>query len=110
MNFNMDFPPNQANTFQCILVTDGNLTFAGFLYADEMIEWTTGDADGGMNGVGGNAADVGFIGDGGSNPFIISPSGTSDVINVDTLSNVGEPGLWVFRVDGENVSVIGMLY
>ena len=88
-------------------MTNGSLTLAGFSYANEMIEWTTGDADGGMNGLGGNPADVGFIGEGGSNSFFISLSGLSDVIKLDTLTNVGIPGLLIFRVDEGNISVIG---
>ena len=35
-----------------MLATDGMETYAIFLYADGEIQWTTGDADGGTNGLG----------------------------------------------------------
>lgn len=55
----------QTNTFQCVLVSDSQLSFVIFLYADGLIQWTTGDASGGMNGLGGTEAQVGFnAGDG----------------------------------------------
>ena len=87
-----------------MLGTDGNISFAFLFYADEMIEWTTGDADGGIGGLGGDPADVGFIDDGGVNSFFIPGSNTSDILNVDTTTNVGLPGAWLFQVDGENIS------
>ena len=88
-----------------MLGTDGNISFAFLLYADEMIEWTTGDADGGNGGLGGDPADVGFVDDSdGSNSFFIPGSNTSDIRNVDTTTNVGLPGGWLFRVDGESIS------
>ena len=30
-------------------------------------------------------------------------SGTSDITQLNTSSNVGTPGLWIFRIDGENI-------
>ena len=69
-----------------------------------MIQWTTGDRDGGVNGTGGDPADVGFIGDNGSNPFFLPASNTSDLVDLDTTSNVGIPGQWVFQVDEITIS------
>ena len=88
------------------MTTDTNVTFVGLLYADDMIEWTTGDADGGVDGLGGDPADVGFIDDN-SVHFGLPGSNTSDVLTLDSRSNVGMPGLWVFRADGENITVPG---
>ena len=34
-------------------------------------------------------------------------SRTDDIINVDTTSNVGVPGVWIFRVDEQNVAFGG---
>ena len=96
----------KANTFQVIVATDANngLTFVKFFYADDLIEWTTGDRDGGVNGIGGNPATVGFVSDNGT-MFSFDGSGTSTVINIDTTSNHGpvERGIWVFRVDQSDI-------
>ena len=91
----------QTNTFQCVLTSDGMYSFVSFLYADGLIQWTTGDASGGFNGFGGIQALSGIdAGDGGSgHSFIIPESQTAAIINVSTTTNVGVPGLWTFRVD-----------
>ena len=71
-----------------------------------MIQWTTGDDFGGIGGLGGIPARVGFFhrGEG----FIPVPgSGTDAIINIDTTSNVDMPGVWVFCMNGENVTTTG---
>ena len=30
-------------------------------------------------------------------------SGTADIALLDSSSNIGEPGVWMFRIDGETV-------
>ena len=40
----------QTNTFQCVLATNGNRSSAMFLYEQDGILWTTGDASGGTFG------------------------------------------------------------
>ena len=123
------------NTFQCVLVTDGQQTLALFLYGDIM--WTTGTASGGNHlGLGGVPAQVGFDAGDGQRFFAVPESQTPAVVNVSlgigpwdifyfplfgfkrgpyfrnifsegfkglprsSLSNVGSPGLFVYRVDG----------
>ena len=64
----------QKNTFQCVLATDGksdeksdrkSSSFAIFLYPQDGINWTTGDASGGKDGLGGTPAQAGInAGDG----------------------------------------------
>jgi len=85
----------QRNTFQCVLATDGSLSFIIFLYADGLIQWTTGDGSGGTNGLGGNEATAGYDDDG-ANSFNIPGSGTAEIINITQTSNVGIPGMWIF--------------
>ena len=115
------------NTFQCVIATDGNTTFAIFLY--NKIEWTTA--------IGTTPAKVGFN-DGmhqqyivwklyesncihvitkhkvASNSFIMDVgireaswempcSGTENISMLTSSSNVGEPGVWIFRVDGTDI-------
>lgn len=93
----------QTNTFQCILGTDGSQSFVALLYADDMIQWMTGDADGGVNGLGGDRADVGFVSENPMNNFFLPASNTSAVLMLDSMSNVGMAGLWLFRVDLDTI-------
>ena len=80
-----------------MLATDGIWSFIIFLYADGLIQWTTGDSSGGTSGLGGNAATAGYDAGDGENFFNIPGSGTSEVINITQTSNVGNPGMWIFR-------------
>ena len=84
----------QRSTFQCVLATDGQSTFVIFLYADGGIEW---DFPG---QVGLNAGD-------GIRFFSHPDSFSSRLTNIHTTSNVGNPGVWIFKVDGEEVVPAG---
>jgi len=96
----------QTNTFQCVLVTDGRLSFVIFLYAEGLIQWTTGDASGGTNGFGGTPAQVGFNAGDGIQYASVQGSQTADIVNIDErLGNTGLKGVWIFRVDDENIRV-----
>ena len=81
------------------MITNGTNAFVSFLYADNLIQWTTGDASGGTGGIGGTPAQVGFNAGDGVHYFSIPGSQTAAIVNIDTTSNVGVPGLWMFRVD-----------
>lgn len=70
------------------------------LYADNLLQWMTGDSDGGINGFGGDRADVGFVGDDSSNDFFLPASNTSAVLDLDETTNTGVGGVWLFRVNG----------
>ena len=86
---------DKLNTFQCVITTDGAQSFAIFLYNE--IQWVLEyDPD--------HPARVGFS-DGASNKsYEIPASGTPEIINITAKSNVRRPGIWVFRIDGENIS------
>lgn len=84
-------------------MTDQVRSFAIFNYADGQIRWTTGDASGGRGGLGGTEAQVGFNAGDGIRYFNVPGSQTRDILNIDTTSNVGVAGLWVFRVDEEEM-------
>ena len=73
------------------------MSFAIFLYVEDL-QWTTGDVNGGFNGLGGDEAQVGFDSGNGSH-FNLPVSGTPDVLSLDTTSNVNVSGVWVFRID-----------
>ena len=95
----------QTNTFQCILVTNGRRSFAIFLYADGEIQWTTGDLSGGSSGFGGTPAQVGFNAGDGLRFASVPGSQTSDIVNIDSTSNVDRRGVWIFRIDEEEIDV-----
>ena len=83
-----------TSTFQCVLVTDEILSFVIFLYADGEILWP--DENSGLVQVGFNAGD-------GVNFAVVPASRTPDIINIDTTSNVGIPGVWIFQVNEERI-------
>ena len=74
-----------------------------FLYADKRIQWTTGDASGGNNGLGGNEAVAGIDAGDGINFITIPGSLTPSIINITQTSNVGIPGIWMFKVNEGNI-------
>ena len=90
-----------------MLATDGLLSFVIFLYADGEIQWTTGDASGGTDGLGGTPAQVGFDAGDGIRYFAVPGSQTADIINIAETSNVGIPGMWIFRIDGQEIVTAG---
>lgn len=92
------------NTFQCILSTNGVNSFAIFLYND--IRWTTGThstSGGNSRGLGGIPAQVGFNAGDNVNYFAVSSSRTSAIVDIETTSNVGVAGKWMFRVDKNDI-------
>ena len=93
----------QNNTFQCVLARSGNQSYAIYLYADGLIQWTASRAQGGMNGFGGNAAVVGYNAGNGVISFTVPGSYTDNILNIVSTSNVGVAGKWVFRLDEDDV-------
>ncbi|XP_036426286.1 sushi, nidogen and EGF-like domain-containing protein 1 [Colossoma macropomum] len=95
-----------VNTFQVVLITDGELAFTIFQYHN--ITWTTGmhaSSGGDIAGLGGIAAQAGFNAGDGKRYFNIPGSRTDDVVEVETTTNVGYPGRWIFRIDDAQVQV-----
>ena len=75
-----------------MLAVSGNQTFVIYLYADGLIQWTRdGEALAGYN-----------VGDG-IFSYTIPLSLKEDIRNITSTSNVGRPGMWVFRVDQEDL-------
>ncbi|XP_060113628.1 sushi, nidogen and EGF-like domain-containing protein 1 [Heteronotia binoei] len=89
----------KVNTFQAVLITNGDIAFIELNYAD--IQWTTGRASGGdaKTGLGGTPAQAGFDSGDKINYYNIPSSRTPDVLNIGGTTNVGKPGRWVFQVD-----------
>ena len=83
-----------------MLATDGSRSFAIFLYLDDGIQWTTGYDNGGTNGLGGIEAQVGYDAGDSINYYTVPGSMTPSIVDVETTSNVGIPGMYMFEVDG----------
>ena len=85
------------------------MTSICLIYPEDLIEWTTGDGDGGMGGLGGDPADVGLMAPASlsNNSFFLPDSNTSDIVDIESTTNVMLDGLWIFRADGEAVSFPG---
>ena len=92
---------SQVNTFQAHVLYSPGMSEALviFLYPEGGIEWTTGDADGGVNGLGGNPAVVELTSP--SDSLTIPDSGSGAIVDIETQSNVNISGVFVFRVDGD---------
>ena len=86
-------------------MSDGQRSFVLFLYADGMIQWTTGNLSGGSGGLGGTQAQVGFNSADNIRFASVPGSQTPEIINIDRTSNVGRPGVWMFRVDESEIIV-----
>ncbi|XP_072026699.1 protein mesh-like [Amphiura filiformis] len=99
--------PSIVNTFQAVLVTNGRHSFV--LYNYEMINWTTGTASDGdsSTGLGGTPAQAGFNAGDGIRFFSISGSRTSAIVDIETTTNIGTPGRWLFRVDTATIQNSG---
>ena len=85
-----------------MLAVSGSETYAIYLYADGLIQWTTGDVTG-INGLGGVPAIVGYNSGDGIISYTVPGSLSTDIINIASISNIGEPGKWVFRLDEDDV-------
>ena len=68
-----------------------------FLYADDLIQWSFGDVSNVDAQAGFNAGDGEFH-------FTINGSQTPAIVDIETTSNIGVPGKYLFRVDNETIS------
>ena len=90
---------DRQNTFQLLLspsasgATDFNVEFRY-----ERCDWTTGDASGGVGGLGGTPAQAGFDAGNMTTSFTLPGSRTMSIVDLCNTSNVGTPGIWRFTV------------
>ena len=75
------------------------------MYADGEIQWTTGDADGGVNGLGGIPAQIGINKGDGVDFETITKSRTQDIIKIASASNTGVPGVLIFKISDADISI-----
>lgn len=99
---------SKINNFQMTLLNrsetgEGNFDIE-FRY--NQLEWTTGDASGGTNGLGGTPAQAGYDAGDNNHFFILPGSRTADVLNLATTSNVSldTPGLWTMAIRNGSTS------
>ena len=95
------FSYQQTNTFQCVLVISGNESFSIYLFADGSMQWTTSDADGGHRGIGGEAAQVGYITTN-VQKYLLPGSRTCSIIEVPLRSNFNVAGMFVLALNGSH--------
>lgn len=88
---------SQTNTFQCILTTDGTFSFAIFLYADNLIQWSRGE----LSEV---DAQAGFNAGDNETHLTINGSQTPAIVDIENTSNIGVPGKYVFRIDDTTIA------
>lgn len=93
---------NKLNAFQIILTDRGDVAQGDFdiEFRYEQLQWTTGAASGGSNGLGGTPAQMGYDAGDGKNFYSNPDSQTAQILNLVDTSNVGEPGVWRFEVRG----------
>ncbi|MDQ1244620.1 MAG: hypothetical protein QG565_960, partial [Campylobacterota bacterium] len=99
---------DKLNAFQLQLVSTGNGNF-NIVYRYEDINWTTGDASGGTDGLGGTVARAGFSAGDGVNYYEFYFSGDQNFmlgLEDNILAGSSEAGVWRYSVNGG--SVIGM--
>lgn len=89
---------SKQNTFQLILRDRNDLTGSNtdveFRYGN--LEWTTGDASGGENGLGGQPAFAGYTGGASGASQTLIGSGTSNILTLNQRSNINKAGRWYF--------------
>ena len=89
---------NKTNAFQIILtgLGDGDFTIE---YRYEALQWTTGGASGGTNGLGGTIARAGYSAGDGAHFFELTQSGNqAAMLGLTTATNCDVPGVQRFRV------------
>lgn len=101
---------NLLNAFQVILTDASAVGAAGdfdveFRY--NRCQWTTGDASGGVGGLGGTPAQAGFDAGNGVDYYELPGSRTAAILTYCTTSNVGMTGVWRFQIRSGSVGVCG---
>ena len=100
---------NKTNDFQLILSDRSSVAQAGdfdieFRY--HRLQWTTGSASGGSNGLGGTPAQAGYDAGDGVHFFTLPGSRSGAVLDLQNTSNVSidDPGLWRFAIRNGAIS------
>ena len=93
---------NLQNSFQIVLRNRADVGAGDFdvEFRYERCAWTTGDASGGLDGLGGTPAQIGFDAGDRLRSLTHPLSRTMSVLDVCRSSNVGQRGIWRYTVRG----------
>jgi hypothetical protein len=98
---------DKQNTFQLVLknqsATSGRAGDFDMEFRYGQLQWTTGDASSGSNGLGGQPAVAGWNAGTVTNSYSLIGSGTPNVVGLVHDSNVGTDGVWRFQVRSEEL-------
>ncbi|WP_027580083.1 nidogen-like domain-containing protein [Bradyrhizobium sp. Ai1a-2] len=97
---------DKLNSFQLVLISEGNGNFdIQYRYGD--IDWTTGDASGGSDGLGGTPARAGYSAGDGTHYYELPQSGNQDALLTlpTTDGNTGIDGVDQFEVHNGEVGL-----
>ncbi|XP_042869908.1 nidogen-like isoform X3 [Penaeus japonicus] len=86
---------DRINTYQLVITTDGQDSYAMFHYAEGGIQWLQGD---GKNPSMPDARCQAGLISGDGRFSTLKGSGTDQVRNLDKWSNNGTPGVWMYRI------------
>ncbi len=90
---------NKLNAFQLSIQQINAEGDFDITFRYENVDWTTGGASGGSNGLGGTPARAGYSAGNGVEYYELPQSGTqADLLALESASNVGTPGTFVFSV------------
>lgn len=93
---------DKLNDFQMTLLNRADTGAGNFdiEFRYNQLEWTTGEASGGIDGFGGTAAQAGYDAGDGTNFFVLPGSFSSDILALANTSNVDldTPGLWTMAI------------
>ena len=100
---------DMQNDFQLILRTFDGCGVGDFdvEFRYNRCEWVTGDASSGTMGHGGTPAQAGFDAGDSAHYYALPGSLTESIVNLCTTSNIGEPGVWRFRIRGGELPCTG---
>jgi Ca2+-binding RTX toxin-like protein len=92
---------DKLNAFQISITQIGTNGDFDITYRYEAVNWTTGGASGGVDGLGGTPAHAGYSSGDGVDYLELPQSGNQDaLLDLDNASNIGVPGTYVFHVRG----------
>ncbi|OLP62356.1 hypothetical protein BJF93_23665 [Xaviernesmea oryzae] len=98
---------SKFDSFQLELVDQGHGDF-DIIFRYNGINWVTGDASGGTNGLGGHVARAGFSAGDGVHYFELPQSGVESLmLGLDGIQGTAGTGVWRFAVRNGEVSGIG---
>ncbi|KAK5643749.1 hypothetical protein RI129_007594 [Pyrocoelia pectoralis] len=86
---------DKLNTFQAVVISDGDDSFVEFLYPENGIQWIQGT--GADTGLPDARAQAGFIA-ADDRFYVLHGSGTDQIKNIERSSNTNVPGQWIYRI------------